>query len=105
MAGALLEGLEEEREEQGAEAEVCWELKLCSPVSELLQLERDHPAKTNKECFSFQPHEDVFIVPANILLIPAEEAVVDRAASQAGQCCGIVWWVCRSAAQCPSMLK
>lgn len=43
--GPCLEGLEEEREEQRAEAEVCWEAGLCSPVSELLQLERDHTAK------------------------------------------------------------
>ncbi|XP_052541370.1 uncharacterized protein LOC128081791 isoform X1 [Tympanuchus pallidicinctus] len=33
-----------------------------------------------------EPHEDVFIVPANILVIPAEEAEVDRAASQAATC-------------------
>lgn len=48
-----MEGLEEEREEQRAEAEVCWEAGLCSPVSELLQLERDHTAKKTSNVSRF----------------------------------------------------
>lgn len=41
------------------------------------------------------------MVPAKVLVIPPEEEAVDGDASKAGECCGFVWRVGRSAVQNP----
>lgn len=53
------------------------------------------------QCVSFQQGEDIFMVPANILVIPPEEETVACDASKAGQCGGFICGVGRWAVQRP----
>lgn len=57
------------------------------------------PSGKPRHSVSFQQGEDVFMVPANILVIPPEEEAVACDASKAGQCGGFVCGVGSSASK------